>query len=387
MDGATACLGGRPATQLSDNLGLWDFNVSKLVILFACGLTAALGFWTIAHFTAQPQPGDARLPTTVSLHGSTMGSSYSVRYLADAQASSSPAEVQTAIDEVLEEIDAQISTWNPESELSQFNASRSTDWLNLNAATVALIDETLELSQLSQGKFDITVAPLVDLWGFGPAGRPRLRPEQPQIDAALAHVGISALELRAEPPAARKSDPELRIDLSAVGAGAAADRISSRLHQLQIDNHYLNIAGEIVTAGRSADGRPWRIGVERPESGGREIIGTLQIAADKAAIATSGNYRNHFQIDGHQIVHTLDATTGQPVTSNVLSATVIDQRCSRADGLATMLMTMPADEGLALAEARGWIVLLVVPSHDGISLRPSSGWVASGMFSAKQLVR
>ncbi|MGN6136588.1 MAG: FAD:protein FMN transferase [Aureliella sp.] len=353
----------------------------------AFAVAAAVGFWLIRATARRPPEQSAAIAPTVALQGRTMGSTYSIRYVSaatpprDAEQPLSPVEVQSAIEAQLRALDGQISTWNPDSELSRFNASRTTDWFDVAPETVELIAETKELTALSRGKFDVTLGALTQLWGFGPAGRIEARPNAAAIDAAKAHVGIDKLQLRTEPPAIRKSDPLLAVDLSSVGAGKAADRVSALLDQFGLSNHFVDIAGEIVTRGKRADGSAWRIGVERPQEGRGETLGMLQL--ENAAVATSGNYRNYQELDGRRVGHTLDAVTGQPAQSDVLSATVIADSCSRADGLATMLMTLPADEARALADAHRWRVLLVVATAGAEELRVSSELESAKIFQPR----
>jgi len=320
---------------------------------------------------ATPQ---AQAATLVALHGRTMGSSYTIRYLTPAVDVSTaqrvlPEQVQAAVQRDLAEINRLWSRWQSDSELSQFNATRSTEWISVAPATADLIEQSKTWTELSQGRFDLTVAPLVDLWGFGPHGRVEHKPTDEAILAARAHVGLSQLQVRRSPPSLRKSDPELQLDLSSFAAGCAADRVSATLLGLGFDNHYVEIAGEISVHGLRSAQQGWQIGIEHPQPTDRKLLMTVELRDE--CIATSGNYRNRYWLDGIQVVHTLDATTGRPVTHQTISATVIDPSCTRADALATVLMTLPADEALELANQQNWAALLVEYRDGEYHQRPS----------------
>jgi len=220
-----------------------------------------------------------------------------------------------------------------------------------------VVDQAQRLAELSHGKFDITVKPLVDLWGFGPAGPIDAPPAAEEVREMLAHVGYRKLEVRREPPALRKLDPLIEIDLSGIAKGYGVDRVADVLDQLGAPAYFIEIGGEVRTKGRRADGRPWRVGVERPVEDRREILRVVELV--DLSMATSGDYRNFFLQDGQRFHHTIDPTTGFPVQDPIAAATAVDPQCAWADGVATCMMALGLDEGLQLAENQQWAVLLV----------------------------
>ncbi|MCC6507967.1 MAG: FAD:protein FMN transferase [Pirellulaceae bacterium] len=352
----------------------------------ARNLVILAGFILIGFFIfqqARRKPRVISAPTTVVWNGTTMGGTYSVRYILADQVDSpgSAQDIHAAIEQVLQDLNAELSTWQADSEISRFNADRSQRWFSVSTTTVELVQQAAEWTKLSDGKFDVSIAPLIDAWGFGPAGPVTDIPSDATIAATLKHVGIDKLQWRADPPGLKKSDPELAIDLSAIGAGAAADRVSAKLLEFGLVNHYVDVTGEIVTHGHSATGGPWLVGIAEPTLMTSRTLAT--VALGNRAIATSGNYRNYLDINGRRVVHTLDATTGRPITTDVVSATVLADKCSDADGLATMLMTHNAQRGLELAEQHGWAVVLMQLKPDQ-TVQPLTSRAAEPFLYAMQ---
>jgi thiamine biosynthesis lipoprotein len=212
----------------------------------------------------------------------------------------------------------------------------------------------------------VTVASLVDAWGFGPAGK-RNRPSDDEIARLLKATGAGRLELDPAARTVRKTRPDVRCDLSAIAPGYAADRLWAQLAERGFTDFLVDVGGELRTRGRNERGEPWRIAIDRPEPGGDAVQRTVSVS--NLAIATSGDYRKYREVDGLRVTHILDPRTGRPIAHRLASVTVIDQLAVRADGLATALMVLGTGEGLALAEKLNLAALFIERTADGFSER------------------
>ncbi len=303
-----------------------------------------------------------RLPMMQAIQGRTMGTTYSIKLFSN-DASADLLQTSQAIEQELEQVNAQMSTYLTTSELSRFNAQESEAWFPVSKETAEVVSLSLQLSELTDGAFDVTVGPLVDLWGFGPTtGQPPI-PSQSAITQALQAVGADKLAVRLEPPALRKNHPQLRVDLSAIAKGHAVDRLAKVLDRLKFDAYFVEIGGEVRTKGHKLDETQWQVGIERPTVDQQSVQRAL--ALSDLSLATSGNYRNFHEVDGRRYSHTINPETGRPVEDPIASASVIATNCALADGIATGMMSAGFDAGMALAERNGWSVLLVRPTADG----------------------
>ena len=292
----------------------------------------------------------------LALSGATMGTTYSVQVLPP-RADVDPNALQQRIDALLAKVNALMSTYDPDSELSRFNAAQSTDWFAVSPALVKLVDVARQVSEASDGAFDITVGPLVNLWGFGPELRPDALPAQTDIDAARARVGYHKLHTRAEPPALRKDRPDLYVDLSAIAKGYGVDRVAALLESEGLTDYLVEIGGELRGRGVNGRGEPWRIAVERPEAGRRSVFRIVPL--HDLGMATSGDYRNFFEVNGERYPHSIDPRTGWPVQHPLASVTVLADDCMWADAWATALLVLGTETGHALAESRGLAALFI----------------------------
>lgn len=256
-----------------------------------------------------------------------------------------PASLQQLIDELLAAINKEMSTYDPTSEISKFNESQDTEWFEVSPRFAQVVYHSLQICELTEGAFDPTVGPLVDLWHFGSKIEDRTIPTEEQIQATLENCGYQSLEVRADPPALRKTKPGLRLDLSAVAKGFAVDEVSRLLSAQGLKNHLVNIGGEIVARGWRGPDQRWRLAIEKPRQE-RETI-QLKIEVTSTAMATSGNYRNFYEIDGVRYAHTINPATGYPVQHELLSATVLTEDCMTADALATAMMVMGTERAEA----------------------------------------
>jgi thiamine biosynthesis lipoprotein len=300
----------------------------------------------------------APLDGVAEIAGPTMGTEYRVKVVG---APDDPRlrTLDAQIAELLAGLDARLSTWRDDSEISRFNAARDTGWFAVSADTASVVAEALAVHRLSEGALDPTVAPLVELWGFGRGGRGERPPDPARVRELLARVGAGQLELRAEPPAVRKARPDLALDLSAVAQGFAADAIARHLTASGFPRHLVEVGGELRGRGPGPSGEPWRVGIERPSPEG---FGGLYcvVGLSDGALATSGSYRKFVVWDGARYAHILDPRSGVPVSNALASVSVLDATAARADALATALFVLGPDAGLRLAEREGLAVLFLV---------------------------
>ena len=301
------------------------------------------------------------------LRGNTMGTSYTIKAL-HARGKVSDEELYNDIKSTLDKANEALSNWKEESEISIFNASSSTDWLSTSPNFHEVLKEAQDIHKLSGGRFDITVSPLVDLWGFGPEDNEN-PPTNEQIQEAMANVGqTDLLEVKDQPPMVRKLKPGVTITLGAIAKGYSADLIGRTLAKHGITNYLVEIGGDLMVHGLNDMGEPWQIGIEKPDEAGRSV--QLVVPVRDMGIATSGDYRNfYFNDEGQRMSHIIDPLTGRPVTHNLASVTVLAPNGMRADGLATALLVLGEKDGRALADR------LDIPAY--FIRREESGFVTS----------
>lgn len=270
-------------------------------------------------------------------------------------------EIDSLIKAELEDVNQRMSTYISDSEVSQFNQSRSTDWIEVSPATLLVVARALELSNATDGAFDITVAPLVSLWSFGPEAKVEELPDESEIESARSMIGYQHLEVQDSPPALRKAVPDLSIDLSAIAKGYAVDQVSRALLDLGVTAFMVEVGGEVRTHGQSPRQQAWVIGIESPVPGRRGIEHRVEL--DQRSLATSGDYRNFFVVDGKRYSHTIDPRTGRPVEHNLTSISIIADDCMTADAIATAMMVLGPEEIQRTASDLGVDALWM--THDG----------------------
>ena len=284
-----------------------------------------------------------------------MGTTYNIQYIADSD-SPSKKTMDEGTQQVLKDINQLMSTYIPDSELSRFNVLTTQEqWFPISKQTWEVISMSLDISRMTEGRYDVTVGPLVDLWGFGkdPHQTP---PTSDQLENMMNQVGYQSLELQVEPPAL-KSVPSREVNLSSIAKGYAVDQLAQWLEAQGIHQYLVEVGGEMRVSGKKTDGSPWRIAVESPVANDRKIHKVLEL--ENVAIATSGNYRNFFDWEGVRYSHVLDAKTGWPVKHQLASVTVIADNCAKADGLATALLVMGLEDGMALAKKENIMALFI----------------------------
>jgi FAD:protein FMN transferase len=297
----------------------------------------------------------------IVITGATMGTTYSVKLYA---AAVDVGALQTQIDDRLERINALMSTWRADSELSRFNSSREVGWFSVSPETVYVAEASAAISALSGGAFDVTVGPVVNLWGFGPERGKSEAPPDESIQQAMQRVGYRQLVIRVSPPALRKQRPDLYVDLSAIAKGFAVDELARLLDERDIGSYLVEIGGELRAGGLKPDGTAWKVAIEQPVAGERAVQGVVALRDE--AIATSGDYRNFVEKDGKRYSHTINPRTGRPIEHGLASVSVITASAMYADGLATAIMVLGPEEGYRLALRESLAAQLIVASADGL---------------------
>lgn len=297
----------------------------------------------------------------VHLSGSTMGTTYNVKYLADGKDIPQPQDMQAEINQVLENVNDLMSTYRPNSELSKFNQYHGTEPYAVSPEMITVVGEAMRLNTLTQGALDVTVGPLVNLWGFGPEARPDQIPTEEALATRRAEVGIQHLKIGDDNLI--KDIPDLYVDVSSIAKGWGVDVVANVLQSHGIHNYMVEIGGEIQLRGKNQQGVGWRIAIEKPTVDERAVQEIIQ--PGDMGLATSGDYRNYFEENGIRYSHIIDPTTGHPITNKVVSVTVLDKSTMTADGLATGLMVLGDIKGLEVAEKNNIPVFMIVKTEEG----------------------
>ena len=313
-----------------------------------------------------------RLPE-YELAGQTMGTTYSVKLVAPDE-NIDRIDLGERLHEQLVSIDGSMSTYDQNSELSRFNAAESTDWIDVSAELCGVISSALDLSSRTDGAFDITVGPLVNLWGFGPEGAISVPPADDQITAARSRIGFEKVSTDCGLPAIKKDQTDIYVDLSAFAKGYAVDQSAELLEANDVANYLVEIGGELRVGGHNAAGKPWAIAVEKPLDNTREVQSVMNLT--NSAVATSGDYRNFFEYDGNRYSHTIDPRSGRPVTHEGASVTVVSDSAADADALATALLVLGPDDGLKFAANQGIAANFLVRTDSGIEQQRTAGFSA-----------
>jgi len=338
----------------------------------------------------------AEAPPITSLRGFTMGSTWSAKYR---PASNTPPAraVERALQAKLDDMEKQMSTWRADADLSRFNASRDTNWFPIPRDTAVVVREALEVSRLTEGALDVTVFPLVQLWGFGPGGKKGRVPTDAEIVASLKRVGWQKLHARLDPPALRKDLPELSVDLSALCPGYASDCLGEKLEALGVRDYLVEVGGEFRARGNGTLGLGWRVGVERPAARAGDLQSPSVASGSPAggdykspapplaatvtltnqSLATAGDYRNFFVVNGRRFSHHLDPRTGWPTDSAIASVSVVHGSTMRADALGTGLTVLGFEKAWALAQREKLGVLFILRDGERLTQRPTQRLPAS----------
>ncbi len=310
--------------------------------------------------------------TVQVMRGDTMGTTWNVRVVLPAGASL--ASWQSGIQRVLDLVDGQMSTYKPQSALSRFNAAPAGTWHVLPAECFEVVAHALQVARDSDGAYDPTVGPLVNLWGFGPDAPKNEPPSEAAIASARERMGWHKLKLDAATRSVYQPGG-VYLDLSSVAKGYAVDSVGSHLDHAGAEAWLVEVGGELKGKGFKPDGSPWRIGIERPGAavGAVERMDQLSqvLTLSNRAIATSGDYRRTFEAAGAMFSHHIDPRTGYPVPHTVASVSVLAASAMQADPMGTLMTVLGPELGLAWAQARGLAVMFILHGEHGLEERLS----------------
>jgi len=331
------------------------------LILLAFVLLAGLSVHRL-YFTEPADPVEALL-----LRGETMGTTWELRIAGEGLDTELRERARIETERRLADIDRWMSTWNPDSEISRFNAAPGTAPFPVSFETAEVVALALDVGRAGQGAFDVTVGPLVALWGFGSGARPRSTPSDDEIEALRRQLGLDKLSVdRGDPSSGgliRKHQAGVQVDLSGIAKGYGVDHVVRGLRSLGREDFLVEIGGEIRAAGERPGGGPWRVAIEKPLDHGRAIQEVIPLS--DRAMATSGDYRIFYREKGRRVSHTLDPRTGRPIDDDTASATVLAPDCATADAWATALLVLGPDPGLELARREGLAAMLLIRNPEG----------------------
>jgi len=314
-----------------------------------------------------------RAAPAAEFRGPAMGSTYTVKLAGHGGLAAEAA--RDAVHDALQSIERRMSTYLPDSELSRLNRAAAGTPFALSAETFAVLALAREIALDTRGAFDVTVAPFVDAWGFGPSRHQRIVAEQ-ERRALLPRVGQDKLTLDADRRAAVKARADVAADLSAIAKGYGVDHAARALDALGVANYMIEAGGEVRTRGRNAEGAPWQIAIEAPDATPQRPW--LVVPLSGLSLATSGDYRIYFERDGRRYCHEIDPENGQTIDNGVASVSVVSPECARADALATALMVMGEARGAAFAAERGIAAYFIVRDGRHLRAHASPAFVALG---------
>ncbi|OOF58244.1 FAD:protein FMN transferase [Rodentibacter genomosp. 2] len=330
-----------------------------LAVVFACSLTAC-----------------KKEAEVITLSGKTMGTTYHVKYIDDGAVSESSQKTHEQIDSILRDVNAKMSTYIKDSELSRFNQNtRVNTPIEISADFAKVLAEAIRIHQITEGALDVTVGPVVNLWGFGPEKRPERQPTPEQLAERQAWVGLDkiTLDMWGQTPTLSKSVPQVYIDLSSIAKGFGVDQVAEKLEQLNAQNYMVEIGGEIRAKGKNAEGKPWQIAIEKPNMTGERAVENV-IGLNNMAMATSGDYRIYFEENGKRFAHEIDPKTGYPIQHHLASITVFSPTTMTADGLSTGLFVLGEEKALEVAEKDDLAVYLIIKTENGFETKMSSAF-------------
>ncbi len=330
-----------------------------LVVAFACSLAAC-----------------KKDPEVISLSGKTMGTTYHVKYIDDGSVSENLQNTHEQIEYILKDVNAKMSTYIKDSELSRFNQNTQVNTpIEISADFAKVLAEAIQLHQVTEGALDVTVGPVVNLWGFGPEKRPERQPTAEQLAERQAWVGLDkiTLDMSGNVPTLSKSVPQVYIDLSSIAKGFGVDQVAEKLEQLNAQNYMVEIGGEIRAKGKNAEGKPWQIAIEKPNMTGERAVENV-IGLNNMAMATSGDYRIYFEENGKRFAHEIDPKTGYPIQHHLASITVFSPTTMTADGLSTGLFVLGEEKALEVAEKNDLAIYLIIKTANGFETKISSAF-------------
>ncbi|WP_373761994.1 FAD:protein FMN transferase [Neisseria dentiae] len=319
-------------------------------------------------------------PEMATVTGETMGTTYTVKYLANPGSPlPDPKQTQAGFDKILQEVNRQMSTYQTDSEISRFNRMKASEGsMTVSADFATVLAEAVRLNRLTGGALDVTVGPLVNLWGFGPDKNISQAPAAAQISAAEKLVGIDKIRLETKPSetGARlsKQADGVYLDLSAIAKGFGVDKLAQHLDSLGVQNYLVEIGGELRAKGKNQKNEAWSVGIEQPQFAQKQAA-QIVVPLNNRSLATSGDYRN-FRTDasGKRLSHIIDPQSKQPISHNLASVSVVADNAMTADGLATGLFVMGEEKALATAEKNRLAVFMIIKTADGFKTEMSSAF-------------
>ena len=367
---------GAASTRLSSSQASGDEKVSQVALTQQIKDMNKIYLSIVILFSILLANNDCVAKREHLIQGRTMGTTYQVKVVTGSfQAVSGLKE---KIEKRLDEINRSMSTYIPDSEISRFNALRQIGTkFQISGDFYQVMRVADKIYRLSEGAWDGTVNPLVDLWGFGRKGHKAVIPPRQDILRLMASVGFDNIEIL-EPGSLSKKSASVTLDLSSIAKGFGVDALAKLIANQGFQNYLVEIGGEVFAAGVRKDGKPWRIGINRPRKDAAvdEVYQVLNL--QNRAFATSGDYRNFFEVNGMRYSHIINPKTGYPVSNGVVSVSLLAGDCTFADGLATAAMVMGHKKGLdlinRLADVEG---LIVIEAPDGTLVDyPSEGFQA-----------
>ncbi|MCA0918743.1 FAD:protein FMN transferase [Pseudooceanicola nanhaiensis] len=291
----------------------------------------------------------------LKLTGSTMGTTYHV-VARNGSTGVDAKDLDKAIRTALADVNTEMSNWDASSEISRVNAAAAGEALTLSPALAMVMNSANEVHKASDGRFDVTVGPLIDLWGFGSTGVAPHIPSDADIADAMTRSGQERV-LTLNGNTLTKSAQGAEIYLSAIGKGYGVDRVAKAVHDLGLKDFMVEIGGDLYASGRNPDGMPWQIGIESPVAGDRALHSVAHVSG--LGMATSGDYRNFFEDGDTRYSHIIDPTTGRPITHHTVSTTVLTENAMMADAWATAMLVVGRERGMEIAEERGLAVVFI----------------------------
>jgi thiamine biosynthesis lipoprotein len=307
--------------------------------------------------------GCVQPPSETLLSGEAQGTTYHIKFVLNKEKSPKLDDIQQLISTTLDQIDAKLSNYRDDSEISIINRTETSEWISTSKEIIELLAVAKIVHEKSQGCFDLTIKPLFDLWGFS-QHEPKI-PKQSDIDALLPHIGMNLLEVDLDGHRLRKKDPKLKIDLAGIAQGYSVGQVAKQLEGLGIENYMVEIGGEMMVKGRKADGQAWRIGIEAPTPSSRTLNKVITLNKPEAkAVMTAGTYRNFFDENGKTYSHILNPKTGWPVNHHLHSVTVIHSDPTWADAWDTALLCMGEENAIKVSELEKLNVFLVYANNN-----------------------
>lgn len=344
------------SVTMLNTLALKTFALKQAMLKQFLGCLVLVGL--ACSISACSQPAEL-----ISLTGNTMGTTYHIKVVPNEHMPTAQL-LQAEIDLALEQVNDQMSTYRPHSELSRFNQLSLEQSVEVSPDTIKVVSEGIRLYGVTDKALDITLGPLVNLWGFGPDKRPTKIPTQAEIAAAKAKTGIA--ELSIDGNRLSKHNVHLYVDLSSIAKGFGVDKVATILEKYHASGYLVEIGGELSIKGAKGDGSSWRVAIEKPTDEGTAVQQVIEPGT--MAMATSGNYRNYYEEEGQRFTHIIDPRTGLPINHKLASVTVLHKECITADGFATAMMVLGTEASLALANKEHLAIMLIEKQGEGFKV-------------------